>query len=190
MGRYSMAGLEMYGDDGLSAFMDAEALKVSLMAGAAGGVGILATNYVLGMLPDFVGGDAPTADDAKMNSRIKSAVAIGIGVLGGRMIDQYASRDVAMGFVGGVAGAGMAALLASWMPETFPTTSLSGGLSDMDLAALEATVATNSGAWRAPAALSSPDVAMQTLRSTETSSEELAAYAAYMGQGNAPPPSF
>lgn len=183
MGRYSMAGLEMYGDD-LGAFMDADALKTSLMAGGAGAVGILATNYVLGMLP----GDMVA--DPTNNSRIKSAVAIGIGVLGGRMLDQYYSRDVAMGFVGGVAGAGMAALIASWMPETFPSTSLSGGLADADLAALEATVATNSGAWRAPAALASPDVAMQTLRATETSSEEIAAYSAYMGQGNAPPPSF
>jgi hypothetical protein len=174
MGRYSMSGLEMYGSD-LGAFMDAEALKTSLMAGGAGAVGILATNYVLGMLPSM-------SDTPETNSRLKSAIAIAIGVFGGRALDQYYSRDVAMGFVGGVAGAGMASLIAGFLPmrddgTPYVSASLSGGgLGDMDLAALEATVASNEGAWRAPAALSSPNVAEQELRSTMTSSEEIAAY--------------
>lgn len=178
MGRYSMAGLEMYGDD-LGAFMDAEALKDAFMAGGAGAVGILATNYALGKLPDDMLAD-PTN-----NSRLKSTIAVAIGVLGGRAIYQY-NRDAGMGFVGGVAGAGLAALVASWMPEMFPSTSLSGGLSDADLSALEATVATNAPGWRAPG-LSAPDVASQQLQATYTSSEDIAAYGAYMSQGVSPP---
>lgn len=183
MGRYSMA---MYGDD-LGAFkMTADDLKNSLMSAGSGGLGILATSWLLGKLPpDMV------ADPAN-NSRIKSLVGVAIGVLGGRVIDSYGSRDAAMGFTGAVAGASVASLLASWMPETFPSVSLSGGgLSDYDMSALEATVATNSAAWRAPG-LSAPDVATQTLRGfrgTETSDETIASFALLDNQG-APPPSF
>lgn len=181
MGRYGMGSLAMYGGDDLGAFMTAEDLKDSLMAGGAGAVGILATNWVLGKLPSDM-----LADPAN-NSRLKSAIAVGIGILGGRAIYMYGNRDAAMGFVGGVAGAGLAALIASWMPDTFPSTSLSGGLADADLSALEATVATNSGAWRPPAELSSPNVAAQQLQATFTANEEIAAYNAMMNQPVNPP---
>ncbi len=50
-------------------------------------------------------------------------------------------------------------------------------------------MATNSGAYR-PAALAAPDVAMQTLRATETGDETIAAYSSYMNSASAPPPSF
>lgn len=183
MGRYSMAGLQMYGDD-LGAFMDAQELKTSLMAAGAGAAGILVTSFLLGKLP----GDM-VADPAN-NSRLKSLIGLGIGVLGGRMIDQYASRDTAMGFVGAVAGASLASLAASWMPETFPSVALAGGgLADADLAMLEATVASNSAAWQSPA-LGSPVVREQTLSATMTSGEEIAAYAHLMDRQAAPPPSF
>lgn len=183
MGRYSMAGLQMYGDD-LGAFMSGEDIKTSLMAAGAGAAGILVTSYILSKLP----GDM-VADPAN-NSRLKSLIGLGIGVVGGRMIDQYASRDTAMGFVGAVAGASLASLAASWMPETFPSVALAGGgLADADLAALEATVATNSAAWRAPA-LGAPVVSDQVLRGTETTSEEIAAYTHLMDRQAAPPPSF
>jgi hypothetical protein len=186
-----MRGLAMYGDDGLGAFkMTADDLKDSLMAGGAGAVGILATSYILNKLP------ADMVADPVNNSRLKSVIGLAIGVLGGRALDSYASRDAAMGFTGAVAGASLASLIASWAPDTL-TTSLSGGLADADLAMLEATVATNSGAWRAPE-LAAPDVATQQLmglgrgfRGTETSDETIAAYNVLMGaQDNAPPPSF
>lgn len=183
MGRYSMAGLGMYGDD-LGAFMSGEDMKTALMAAGAGGAGILVTSFLLSKLP------ADMVADPVNNSRIKSLIGVAIGVLGGRMIDQYASRDTAMGFTGAVAGASLASLVASWMPETFPSVALAGGgLADADLAALEATVATNSGAWRAPA-LGAPVVDNQVLRGTETSTEEIAAYSHLMEGQGAPPPSF
>jgi len=184
MGRYSMHGLEMYGSDDLG-FMSGQDLQNALMAAGAGGLGILATSWVLGKLPDDMVAD-PTN-----NSRIKSLIGVAIGVIGGKMIDQYASRDYAMGFTGAVAGASIASLIASWAPETFPSVSLAGGgLADADLAALEATVATNAGAWRAPASLGAPVVDTQMLRGTMTSTEEIAAYSHMMDQQAAPPPSF
>lgn len=199
MGRYSMHGLQMYGGDDLGAFMTGEDLRVSLMAAGAGGLGIIATKWLLGKVQDMQapaeGAPALTADQEAMNSRIRSMLGIAVGVLGGKLLDQYASRDTAMGFTGAVAGASVASLIASWAPETYPDgVQLNAyhmrGLADADLAALEATVATNSMAWRAPAALSSPVVDSQALRATMTSSEEIAAYSHLMDQQSAPPPSF
>lgn len=197
MGRYSMHGLQMYGGDDLGAFMTGEDLRVSLMAAGAGGLGIIATKWLLGKVQDMQapaeGATPLTADQEAMNSRIRSVLGIAVGVLGGKLIDQYASRDTAMGFTGAVAGASLASLIASWMPETYPDgVQLNGmrGLADADLAALEATVASNSMAWRAPAALSAPVVDAQTLRGTMTSTEEIAAYSHLMDQQSAPPPSF
>src|SRR5262245_15513651 len=132
MARYSMRGLESYSDD-LGAFLDGEKLKEQLMASGVGAVGILATSAVLSRLPVM-------ADDPLMNSRIKNLIAVGVGVLGAAAIDGDSGsryrRDMAMGFAGAVAGSGLAALAASWAPDTL-STSLSGGLSDADLAALE-----------------------------------------------------
>lgn len=199
MGRYSMHGLQMYGGDDLGQFMTGEDLRVSLMAAGAGGLGIIATKWLLGKVQDMQapaeGAPALTADQEAMNSRIRSVLGIAVGVLGGKLIDQYASRDTAMGFTGAVAGASFASLLASFdaMREMYPDgVQLNGmrGLADADLAALEATVATNSMAWRAPAALSAPVVDAQTLRGTMTSTEEIAAYSHLMDQQSAPPPSF
>lgn len=186
MGRYSMHGLQMYGGDDLGQFMTGEDLRVSLMAAGAGGLGIIASKWLLGKVPDM-------AEDPMTNSRVRSLVGVAIGVFGGRLLDQYTSRDTAMGFTGAVAGASLASLIASWMPETYPDgVQLNGmrGLADADLAALEATVASNSMAWRAPAALSAPVVDAQTLRGTMTSTEEIAAYSHLMDQQSAPPPSF
>lgn len=200
MGRYSMHGLEMYGSDDLG-FMSGQDLQNALMAAGAGGLGILATSWVLGKVRDFQapaeGAAALTADQEMMNSRIRSLLGVAIGVVGGKMIDQYYSRDYAMGFTGAVAGASLASLFASWAPDTFPSVALNGysggymnGLADADLAALEATVATNAGAWRAPASLGAPVVDSQMLRGTMTSTEEIAAYSHLMDQQAAPPPSF
>lgn len=186
MGRYSMNGLQMYGGDDLGAFMSGEDLKESLMAVGAGAVGVLATGYVLGMLP------ADMVADPVNNSRLKSALALGVGILGGRAIYSY-NRDMGMAFVGAVGGNALAALIGSWAPETFPNTALAGGIGDADLAALSATVATNSGAYQPPSlsrALSAPNVSAQSLMGTETSSEEIAAYSHLMDQQAAPPPSF
>lgn len=184
MGRYSMSGLQMYGDD-LGAFMSGEDVKESLMAVGAGAVGVLATGYVLGMLP------ADMVADPVNNSRLKSTIALAVGVLGGRAIYNY-NRDMGMAFVGAVGGNALAALIGSWAPETFPSTALAGGIADADLAALGATVATNSGAYQPPALgrLGAPNVAAQQLMGTETSSEEIAAYHTLMNDQAAPPPSF
>lgn len=193
MARYgSMRGLAMYGDDGLGAFkMTADDLKDALMTSGAGAVGILGVSFILNKLP------ADMVADPMNNSRLKSVIGLGLGVLGGRLIDSYGSRDAAMGFTGAVAGASLASLIASWAPDTLTTSLAGGGLADADLAMLEATVASNSGAWRAPA-LSAPDVATQQLmglgrgfRGTETADETIAAYNHLMGaQDAAPPPSF
>lgn len=183
MGRYSMRGLQSYDD--LGAFMTGEDLKDALMASGSGAVGILATSFLLSKLP------ADMVADPTMNSRLKSLIGVGVGVLGGRAIFMYGNRDAAMGFVGAVAGASFASLIASWAPETFPSVALAGGgLSDMDIRALEATVASNDRAWTPPSQLSSPSVMQQTLRGTETSTEEIAAYTHFMGDQGAPPPSF
>lgn len=195
MGRYNMSGLQMYGGDDLGAFMSGEDVKESLMAVGAGAVGVLATGYVLGMLP------ADMVEDPVSNSRLKSVIALGVGILGGRAIHSY-NRDLGMAFVGAVGGNALAAIAASWAPETFPNgTALAlagGGIADADLAALSATVATNSGAYQAPALsggrFGAPNVAQQTLMGgfggTETASEEIAAYSMLMNQQSAPPPSF
>lgn len=181
--RYSdMMGLEMYDDDGLSGWMDGDMLRNHLMAGLGGAGGILVTSALLSRLPAM-------SDDATKNSRIKNVLAVAIGVLGGRFIYDK-NRDVAMGFVGGVAGLGLAQLLASFAPDTLSTSLSDGALSGADLAALEAAVASNSPSWQAgtvpslpaTASFSGPVVREQTLAATDASAETLGEYY--------PPPSF
>lgn len=154
---YDMAGLAMY--DGMGAWMTADMLKQQLMAGAAGAGGILLTSAVLQRIP------LPEDWEPQTRSRVKNAIAIGIGVLGGRMIWEK-NRDAAMGFVGGVAGLGLAQLLASWAPDTL-STSLSGGLADVDLASLESAVVHSSPGLMGPQvterALSAPGVSVESL---------------------------
>lgn len=191
-----MMGLSLYDDMG--AFMSPAQLKESLMSAGAGGIGILATSAVLSRVPlaDWLSSDTEAANPVTV-SRIKNVIALGVGVLGGKLMYDR-NREAALGFMGGVGGLAMAQLLASFAgvddagaPRL--TTSLAGGgLSGADLAALEAAVATNSPSWRAGAGMSGPQVTERQLAATGTTQEELADYDRYMGAsgGYGAAPSF
>jgi len=178
MSKHSMFGLEMYDSSyDLGAFLDPEAIKSHLMSGAAGGVGILAVATLLNKI------EKPTMIESDMNwRRSKDALAIVIGVLGGRaMYDK--NRDAAMGFVGGVAGLGFADLIASFVnDETGPATvrtQLAGGhLSGGDLRALEAAVSQAYPAWRPE--LSGTVAQTAELSAPVVSTTELGAYMPYL----------
>lgn len=181
-----MMGLEMYGGSGMGAFMDAQGLKESLMAGAVGAGGILLTATVLGKITQ------PASITDPMNwRRIKAGLALAVGVLGGRALHDR-NRDAAMAFTGAVAGMGLADLVASWVPANadgtpMVKTSLGGGyLSGADLRALEAAVATPMAAWRPSYEMSgfgAPMVQQRQLSApmaTNTEMGELRAYAPYL----------
>lgn len=181
MSKHSMFGLEMYDSSyDLGAFLDPEAIKSHLMSGAAGGVGILTVATLLNKI------DQPSMFEATpagaMNwRRSKDALAIVIGVLGGRaMYDK--NRDAAMGFVGGVAGLGFADLIASFVNgdgEATVRTQLAGGhLSGGDLRALEAAVSQAYPAWRPE--LSGTVAQTAELSAPVVSTTELGAYAPYL----------
>jgi hypothetical protein len=176
-----MMGLAMYDDMG--AFMSGSQLKEHLMAGGAGGIGILATSAVLQRVP------FPADWQPSTTSKVKNLLALGVGVIGGRMMYDR-NREAALGFMGGVGGLAIAQLLQSFAPETLSTSLSGGGLSSADLAALESAVATNSPSWRAGAGMSAPSVSERQLASTGTTQEELADYDRYMGASNAYAPSF
>jgi hypothetical protein len=159
MSNHDMMGLGMYDSSyDLGAYLTPEMVKQHLMAGASGGVGILLVSTVLNKIDNPFAKDTDTPEDATSNAmmwrRVKGGIAVVAGVLGGRMIYEQ-NRDAAMGFVGGVAGLGMADLIASFVNDpastTGPTvrTSLAGGyLSGGDLASLEAAVSQAYPAWR------------------------------------------
>ncbi|NJN63460.1 MAG: hypothetical protein HC882_00350 [Acidobacteria bacterium] len=169
---YDMDGLAMYDD--LGNWMSPEILKRHGMAMVGGAGGILVTSYAVQMLDEYLPGDW----EATTRSRTKSVIAIALGVLGGRLLFDR-DRDAAMGVVGGVAGLGLAELISSFVndPDAAPTltTSLRGGLSEMDLSALEAAVVTPAAAFVPPrnngmagtvvsrAALSAPGVSVERL---------------------------
>ncbi len=197
---YDMMGLEMYGSDGsdgMGMWMTADQLKSSLMGAAVGGGGIMLVSTVMGKIPQPLTGMFSLAEEggAKNWSRLKSALAVAAGVLGGRAIhgdgtDSY-RRDSAMAFVGGVAGLGLASLVASWIPAyedgtPMVTTSLAGGhLAGADLAMLEAAVATTAAAWQpssdsAMNGLRGPSVRTSMLQAPVTSEIDLGALGAYM----------
>lgn len=177
-----MMGLAMYGD-GMGAYFSGQQLKEFLMTGGAGGVGILATSAVLQRIP------FPADWQPSTTSRVKNLLALGVGVLGGRMMYDR-NREAALGFMGGVGGLAIAQLLQSFAPDTLSTSLSGGGLSSADLAALEAAVATNSPSWRAGEGLSAPVVGERQLAATGTTQEDLADYDRYMGGQAAYAPSF
>lgn len=178
MSKHSMFGLEMYDSSyDLGSFLDPEALKSHLMSGAAGGVGILAVATLLNKI------EQPSMITDPMNwRRTKGALAILVGVLGGRaMYDR--NRDAAMGFVGGVAGLGFADLIASFVntdaSAATVNTQLTGGhLSGGDLRALEAAVSQAFPAWRPELSGTVAQTAM--LSAPVVSTTELGAYAPYL----------
>jgi hypothetical protein len=166
----------------MGAWLTGSQVKESLMAGLAGGGGILVTSAVLQRLP------FPADWQPSTTSRVKNLLAVAVGVAGGRMLYDR-NRDAAMGFMGGVGGLAIAQLLASFAPDTLSTSLSGGGLSSADLAALEAAVATNSPSWRA-GELSAPMVSERQLAATGTTQEDLADYDRYMSGGGVPAPSF
>jgi len=146
-----MSDYDMYGSDGLAAYLPSgEEVKASLMAGAAGGAGILLVSTVLSKI------DQPTdgyfADPVTFR-RAKGVLAIVAGIFGGRALYDR-SPNAAMAVVGGVSGLGMADLVASFVPAAadgsqMVRTGLSGGhLSGADLRALEQAIATPMHAWQ------------------------------------------
>lgn len=180
-----MMGLAMYDGDGLGAYMDPEMLKAALMTGAVGGVGILATGTVLGYVDSWL----PEEWSPMARSRTKNAIAVLIGVVGGRMI--YGSgmdmrrRDSAMGFTGAVAGLGLANLVASWVnregEEPMVRTNFAGGhLSGASLAQLEAAVASTSPAWRPSYDMAGTVAQSRELSAPVVSANELGNYAPYL----------
>lgn len=162
--------LAMY-DDGMGMWISPEMLKTQLMAGVAGAGGILATSFIVQKVGEYL----PADMEPMTKRRVKNAIAIGIGVLGGRAIWEK-DRNMAMGFVGGVAGLGLAQLVASFSDSL--STDLSGGLSSMDLASLEAAVSTSSQPFSP--GLSGPTVSERALSAPGVSAEVLAEYAPYL----------
>lgn len=162
--------LAMY-DDGMGMWISPEMLKTQLMAGVAGAGGILVTSLLVQKVGEYL----PEAWEAQTKSRVKNAIAIGIGVLGGRAIWER-NKNMAMGFVGGVAGLGLAQLVASFAPDTL-SVNFSGGLSSGDLASLEAAVSTSSPSF---SQLSGPAVTERALSAPGVTAEHLAEYAPYL----------
>lgn len=156
-------GLGSYG--GMGSFMSPKMLKEQMMAGAAGAGGILMTSAILQRVP------LPEAWEPQTKSRAKNALAVVIGVLGGRAIWEK-NPNAAMGFVGGVAGLGLAQLVQSFAPDTL-STSLSGGLADVDLASLEAAVTHSAPAFNGAT------VSARSLSAPGVSSENIASYDSY-----------
>jgi hypothetical protein len=146
MSDYDLMG---YGG-GLGALLPTgEEVKESLMAGAAGGAGILLVSTVLSKIPQPTEG---TFADPMTWRRTKGALAIVAGILGGRALYDR-SPNASMAVVGAVCGLGMADLVASWVPASddgspMVTTGLSGGLSGATLRALEQAVSTPMNAWQ------------------------------------------
>ena len=181
--KYDMMGLEMMDSSyDLGAFMTPEMLKESLMSGASGAAGILLVSTLLNKI------DQPemfTGENAAMNwRRTKSVAAVAIGVLGGRMIYER-NPQAAMGFLGGVAGLGIADLVASFINDPAsadgPTvrTQLSGGhLSGGDLAMLEAAVSQSYPAWQP--GLNGTVAQSQQLSAPVVSNTELGAYMPFL----------
>lgn len=137
-----------YGGAGLGAFLPTmEETKASLMAGAVGGGGILVVSTVLGKIPQ-----PESITDPMTWRRTKGLLAILTGIFGARaMYDR--NPNASMAFLGGVAGMGMADLVASWVPAAddgspMVRASLAGGhLSGADLRALSEAVTSATPAW-------------------------------------------
>ncbi len=137
-----------YGGDGLGALIPTmDEAKAGLMASAVGGAGIMVVATVLGKIPQP---DAIT--DPMTWRRTKSAAAVLIGILGGRVLHDR-SPNAAMAFLGAVGGMGMADLVASWVPAAddgspMVRASLAGGhFSGADLRALSDAVTSASPSW-------------------------------------------
>lgn len=178
MSKYDMMGLEMYDSSyDLGAYLSPEMVKAHLMAGFSGGVGIALVSTLLNEI------EKPQMIESDMTwRRTKDVLAIVAGVIGGRVMYDR-NRDAAMGFVGGVAGLGIADLLASFVndPAEEPTirTQLSGGhLSGADLAMLEAAVVSPGAAWRPELSGTAAQSAM--LSAPVVSTTELGAYMPYL----------
>jgi hypothetical protein len=95
-----------------------EQMKASMVSALAGGGGILVTANVLERIDYFA--DKP---------RLKAAAAALLGVVGGRLLWSDADpgrQHMAMGFVGGVAGMGLAKLVSG-------TFDVDGGLSAVEV---------------------------------------------------------
>jgi hypothetical protein len=178
MSKYDMMGLEMYDSSyDLGAYLSPEMVKEHLMAGFSGGVGIALVSTLLNKI------EKPQMIESDMTwRRVKDGLAIVAGVIGGRVMYDR-NRDAAMGFVGGVAGLGIADFIASFVndPSAAPTirTQLSGGhLSGADLAMLEAAVSTAAPAWRPELSGTVSQGAM--LSAPVVATTELGAYMPYL----------
>ena len=183
---YDMDGLAMY-DDGMGAYITPEMLKQHLTAAAAGAGGILVASKVVNYLGDmFVKDQAGAtaeqiAKNAKTRTYVKGASSVILGVLGGRMLYDR-NRDAAMGLVGGVAGGGLASLLAYVVgnpSEDDTSTTIDERTRPYlttNLSALEAAVASSEQAF----GLSGPTVTARSLSAAGVTSETLAEYAPYL----------
>jgi hypothetical protein len=179
---YDMDGLAMY-DDGMGAYITPEMLKQHLTAAAAGAGGILVASKVVNYLGDMWIRDQDGASaeqiakNAKNRTYVKGASSVVLGVLAGRMLYDR-NRDAAMGLVGGVAGGGLASLLAYVVGAPAPTTEMPvpSPFLSTNLAALEAAVASSEQAF----GLSGPTVTARSLSAAGVTSETLAEYAPYL----------
>lgn len=183
---YDMDGLAMY-DDGMGAYITPEMLKQHLTAAAAGAGGILVASKVVNYLGDMLVKDQDGASDAqreknaKNRTYVKGASSVILGVLAGRMLYDR-NRDAAMGIVGGVAGGGLASLLAYVVgnpSENDPATTIDERTRPYlttNLSALEAAVASSEQAF----GLSGPTVTARSLSAAGVTSETLAEYAPYL----------
>lgn len=183
---YDMDGLAMY-DDGMGAYITPEMLKQHLTAAAAGAGGILVASKVVNYLGDMLVKDQAgataeqLAKNAKNRTYVKGASSVVLGVLAGRMLYDR-NRDAAMGLVGGVAGGGLASLLAYVVgnpSENDPSTPFDDTTRPYlttNLSALEAAVASSEQAF----GLSGPTVTARSLSAAGVTSETLAEYAPYL----------
>lgn len=188
---YDMAGLAYY-DDGMGAWITPEMLKQHLMAAGAGAAGILVASKVVNYLGDMIvkpaaGSASLTAEQVKSKKYYQGALSIVLGVLGGRVLYDR-NRDAGMAVVGAVAGGGLAELVAYLVgaPDSgvpYLSTNLSGGssggLSSLDLAALEAAVSRTSPAF-APEAFAGTVAQSRALSAATVRDESIAAYAPYL----------
>lgn len=193
---YDMAGLAYY-DDGMGGWITPEMLKQHLMAAGAGAAGVLVASKVVNYLGDMIvkpttEGGALSPEQVKSKKYYKGALSIVLGVLGGRVLYDR-NRDAGMAVVGAVAGGGLAELVAYLVgaPDSganagvpYLSTNLSGGLaggglSSLDLAALEAAVSRTSPAF-APEAFAGTVAQSRALSAATVRDESIAAYAPYL----------
>ena len=197
-----MDGLE-YGDYGMDGFTDgmADWAKQALMAGAAGAGALALTsmgiNYATDKIEFLQRKDKETGEtDEDMQKVQNGAIQLGLGIVLGKLVDEYSNQPAAsMGVTVGLGVVGVMNIINGFLKKDkainfagMEDESLLSGYDDEDyddyddgmeaLAALETTgVSSSPGAFQG---LGDPTVTPEALMGTVVQQESLGGYAPYL----------